>query len=211
MTANLTAGHSMDARREDGSLDDQPDLRAKAARIAATISLLEAEYRNAIALNPHDFEAYFSLTGLLDRYKGDLVGAQAAQADGYFTLARLCEAKGDFQMAKIHSRYAKRILGDKCNANELGGAIASSAPAANAIETGVATPPAIGGDDTHSTLAVEGNTAAPAAGGDVDHSAAAENTIAVGQTFELGGATGTPAVQRLSAHLSTVRATIARI
>ena len=37
----------MDATTED----DQLDLHAKAARIAAKISLLEAEYRNAIALN----------------------------------------------------------------------------------------------------------------------------------------------------------------
>ena len=99
----------MDATTED----DRLDLHAKAARIAAKISLLEAEYRNAIALNPNDFRAYIDLSVILD-HKGDSVGAHAAHADSYFALARLYEAKGDLKMAEIQSRYAKSIAASAC-------------------------------------------------------------------------------------------------
>ena len=86
----------MDATTED----DQPDLHAKAARIAAKISLREAEYRNAIALNPNDFRAYIDLSVIL-KHTGDSVGAHAAHADSYFALARLYEAKGQVKSSQV--------------------------------------------------------------------------------------------------------------
>ncbi len=142
---------------------------ARAHRIAAKTPLLEAVYRNAIALNPNDIAAYFDLAGLLERHKGDLVGAQAAHADGYFTLAKLCVAKGNLQSAEFHFRTAlscqRKIGGD--------------GEAAHAVRGNTA---ALAVEGNTAALAVEGNTAAPAAGGDVDPSATAENTIAAGQT-----------------------------
>jgi hypothetical protein len=154
--------------------DDQLDLRAKADRIAAKIALREAEYRNAIALNPNDFRAYIDLAVILG-HKGDSVGAHSAQADSYFALARLYEAKGDLKMAEITFRTAqscqRKIGGGGEATHAVGGDTAApvverntvapavegttatpafdpEAAAANTIETDDATPPAIGGDDT---------------------------------------------------------------
>jgi Flp pilus assembly protein TadD len=111
---DATAGETHSQQYDFRSVrPDQLDLHAKAARIAAKISLLEAEYRNAIALNPNDFRAYVDLSVILD-HKGDSVGAHAAHADSYFALARLYEAKGDLKMAEIQSRYAKSIAASAC-------------------------------------------------------------------------------------------------
>jgi hypothetical protein len=91
------------------------------------------------------------------------VGAQAAQADAHFTLATLCEAKGNFQSAEAHFRTAlscqRKIGGTARRRTRSGGARRRSRS--------------------------RGTRRRPRPGGGVDPSATAENKIAAGRTSEL--------------------------